>query len=81
MKINIATDTLLQLNEFWTQLGIIEDKILKIWIVIVFIVCGIINIIVSFFNDEYWFPILSLGIISVCFGIFGYLSQPKKDSN
>ena len=45
------------------------------------IVCGIINITVSFFNEEYWFPILSLGIISVCFGIFGYLSQPKKDSN
>ena len=35
----------------------------------------------SFFNEENWISILSLGIISVCFGIFGYLSQPKKDSN
>ncbi len=54
---------------------------MKTWIVIVFIVCGIINITVSFFNEENWISILSLGIISVCFGIFGYLSQSKKDSN
>jgi len=24
---------------------------------------------------------LSFGIITVCFGIIGYLTQPKKDSN
>ena len=54
---------------------------MKTWIVIVFIVCGIINITVSFFNEDHWISILSLGIISVCFGIFGYLSQQKKDSN
>ena len=47
----------------------------------VFMVTGIVNIAVSFFNEENWISILSLGIISVCFGIFGYLSQPKKDSN
>ncbi len=51
---------------------------MKTWIVIVFIVCGIINITVSFFNEENWISILSLGIISICFGIFGYLSQQKK---
>ena len=54
---------------------------MKTWIVIVFLVCGIINITVSFFNEENWIPILSFGIVTVCFGIFGYLTQPKKDCN
>ena len=39
----------------------------------VFIVTGIVNIAVLFFNEENWIPILLLGVGSLVFGIIGYL--------
>jgi uncharacterized membrane protein HdeD (DUF308 family) len=39
----------------------------------VFMVTGIVNIAVSFFNEENWIPILLLGVGSLVFGIIGYL--------
>ena len=38
----------------------------------VFMVTGIVNIAVSFFNEENWIPILLLGVGSLVFGIIGF---------
>jgi hypothetical protein len=54
------------------------DGTMKRWISYILIVCGIINITLSFFNEDMRWIALGLGTFSLAFGIGGYFNPPKS---
>jgi uncharacterized membrane protein HdeD (DUF308 family) len=50
----------------------------KRWISYILIVCGIINITLSFFNEDMRWIALGLGTFSLAFGIGSYFNPPKS---
>ena len=54
------------------------DGSVKRWISYIFIVCGIINITLSFFNEDMKWTALGLGTFSLVLGIMGYFNTPKS---
>ncbi len=54
------------------------DGTMKRWISYILIVCGIINITLSFFNEDMRWIALGLGTFSLVFGIGGYFNPPKS---
>ncbi|SVB74488.1 uncharacterized protein METZ01_LOCUS227342 [marine metagenome] len=54
------------------------DWTVKRWISYILIVCGIINITLSFFNEDMRWIALGLGTFSLAFGIGGYFNPPKS---
>ena len=54
------------------------DGTVKRWISYILIVCGIINITLSFFNEDMKWTALGLGTFSLVLGIMGYFNPPKS---
>jgi len=54
------------------------DWTVKRWISYILIVCGIINITLSFFNEDMRLFFFLLGIFSLALGIGGYFNPPKS---
>jgi uncharacterized membrane protein HdeD (DUF308 family) len=54
------------------------DGTVKRWISYILIVCGIINITLSFFNEDMRWTALGLGTFSLVLGIMGYFNPPKS---
>jgi len=54
------------------------DGSVKRWISYILIVCGIINITLSFFNEDMKWTALGLGTFSLVLGIMGYFNTPKS---
>ena len=54
------------------------DGTVKRWISYILIVCGIINITLSFFNEDMKWTALGLGTFSLVLGIMGYFNTPKS---
>ena len=54
------------------------DGSVKRWISYILIVCGIINITLSFFNEDMKWTALGLGTFSLVLGIGGYFNRPKS---
>ena len=54
------------------------DGTVKRWISYILIVCGIINITLSFFNEDMKWTALGLGTFSLVLGIGGYFNRPKS---
>ena len=54
------------------------DGTVKRWISYILIVCGIINITLSFSNEDMKWTALGLGTFSLVLGIMGYFNTPKS---